>query len=34
MSISRCPHCDNEYDQDYNVEHEEDCKEYQLSLKE
>lgn len=27
MSISKCPHCDKLYDQDYEVEHEEVCKE-------
>ena len=26
MSITRCPHCDTDYDQDTNVEHEEVCK--------
>jgi hypothetical protein len=27
MSITRCPICDNEYDQDFEVEHEEMCRE-------
>uniref|UniRef100_A0A6H1ZLC0 Uncharacterized protein n=1 Tax=viral metagenome TaxID=1070528 RepID=A0A6H1ZLC0_9ZZZZ len=26
MSISNCPHCNSNYDQDYNVEHEEECE--------
>ena len=26
MSIARCPYCDEMYDQDYDVEHEEMCK--------
>jgi hypothetical protein len=26
MSISRCPHCEENYDQDTDVEHEEICK--------
>lgn len=25
MSITKCPHCDNTYDQDFNAEHEEMC---------
>lgn len=25
MSITRCEHCDNQYDQDTDVEHEEEC---------
>jgi len=29
MSISMCPHCNKLYDQDYEVEHEEICKEEQ-----
>ena len=29
MSIARCPYCDTTYDQDFNVEHEEECKEEQ-----
>lgn len=29
MSITKCPHCDNTYDQDFNAEHEEMCKESQ-----
>lgn len=37
MSISRCPYCDSDYDQDFEVEHEEMCKieeeEYELNLK-
>lgn len=27
MSIQRCPHCDTEYDSDFNAEHEDVCKE-------
>lgn len=27
MSVARCPHCEEYYDQDYNVEHEEVCAE-------
>jgi hypothetical protein len=27
MSITTCPHCGNQYDQDTNVEHEDVCKE-------
>ena len=27
MSIARCPYCDNEYDQDFEVEHEDICRE-------
>lgn len=26
MSIARCPHCELVYDQDFNVEHEDECK--------
>jgi len=26
MSITKCKHCDNDYDQDVDVEHEEVCK--------
>lgn len=29
MSITRCPNCDENYDQDFDVEHEEICKEEQ-----
>ena len=29
MSISTCPYCGEMYDQDFNVEHEEECKEEQ-----
>lgn len=25
MSIAHCPYCDLTYDQDYNVEHEDNC---------
>lgn len=25
MSMAFCPHCDTMYDQDFNVEHEEEC---------
>lgn len=27
MSVTYCPHCSTLYDQDYNVEHEEECLE-------
>lgn len=27
MSITKCPHCEKDYDQDFEVEHEEMCKE-------
>lgn len=30
MSITRCPTCDNQYDQDTHVEHEEVCREERL----
>lgn len=26
MSISRCQYCGTQYDQDYNVEHEDECE--------
>jgi len=29
MSISTCPHCGLQYDQDTDVEHEEMCNDYQ-----
>lgn len=32
MSITYCPHCSTLYDQDYNVEHEEECEEEQREI--
>ena len=29
MSIAFCPHCYTQYDQDFNVEHEEECADEQ-----
>ncbi len=30
MSMAFCPHCDTMYDQDFNVEHEEECADEQM----
>ena len=32
MSIQRCKHCDNQYDQDTHVEHEEVCGENRIGM--
>ena len=34
MSIANCPHCNEYYDQDFNVEHEEECEENPVNMEE